>query len=330
MMTTEGQCMDRTRAWVVKDVGAFPTVEDVTIPSPPSGEVLVKVSAVGLNFADLLMIDGTYQDTPPVPFVPGMEFAGVVQELGDGVRDLHVGQRVTAFAGHGALAAHVVVSAATARPLPDTMDDVTAAGFQVAYGTSHLALTRRARLCRGKTLVVLGAAGGVGLTAVEIGRHLGARVVAVARGADRLAVAKDAGAEVLIDGADDDLVARMKDVGPVDVVYDAVGGATGDAALRVLAPEGRYLVIGFASGSMPAIRPNHLLVKNQTVSGFYWGGYMRFRPDILRESLDTLIAWHAKGLIRPHVSHVLPFERALDGLDLLRNRHATGKVVITL
>lgn len=321
--------MVSSRAWIVSKVGSSPEIGELKFGSPGAGEVLLKVTATGLNFADLLMIDGSYQDTPKVPFVPGMELAGVVETLGSGVNTFRVGQRVAAFVGGGGLAGHAVVPAVSLRPLPDTMDDVTAAGFQIAYGTSHLALTHRADLKRGETLVVLGAAGGVGLTAVEIGRHLGARVVAVARGADKLAVAREAGAEVLVDSSEGGLAEKLKAVGPVDVVYDAVGGAAGEAALRALSPEGRFLIIGFASGTPPVVKPNHLLVKNQTVIGFYWGGYMRFRPDILNESLDQLTELHAKGHIHPHISQVLPFDQALRGLELLRSRKSTGKIVVT-
>ena len=215
-------------------------------------------------------------------------------------------------------------------PIPDTMDDVTAAAFPIAYGTSHLGLTRRARLTEGETLVVLGAAGGVGLTAVEIGKTLGAHVIAVARGDAKLSAAKAAGADVTIDASTDDLRAALKPHGPINVVYDPVGGAMGEAALRSLAPEGRYLVIGFASGDVPALRANHLLVKNIDVVGFYWGGYRAFEPTALTSSLAELTRWHAEGRIKPHISHTLPIAELDSALDLLRSRKATGKVVLTL
>ena len=214
--------------------------------------------------------------------------------------------------------------------VPDTLSDEQAAGFQIAYGSSHLALTRRARLQAGETLVVLGAAGGVGLTAVEIAHEMGARVIAVARGAEKLEIARAAGADVTIDSNTDDLKDRLKAAGPVHVVYDAVGGAMGEAAFSALAPEGRYLVIGFASGDIPKLRLNHALVKNIDLMGFYWGAYAKFDPVALRDSMTELFDWAAEGRITPHVSHVLPLARAQDGLDLLRNRQATGKVVITL
>lgn len=317
-------------AYVVRGFGLKPERDAQFLGDPGRGELLVRVRACGLNFADLLMIDGTYQALPPLPFVPGMEISGEILATGPGVTGFRPGERIAAFAGRGGLAEHALVAAESCLKLPGTMDDVTAAAFQVAYGTSHLALTRRAALAPGETLAVLGAAGGVGLAAVETGKALGARVIAVARGADRLATAGQAGADVLIDAGTPDLRAALRDAGPVHVVCDPVGGVAGEAALRALAPEGRHLLIGFASGELPQIRPNHLLVKNVTVIGFYWGGYLGFRPDLVTAGLAELVGWHEAGRIRPHVGHVLPFARALDGLDLLRGRKATGKVVITL
>jgi NADPH2:quinone reductase len=241
-----------------------------------------------------------------------------------------VGDRIAAFCGQGGLAEYASIASSSCIVLPETMPSEIAAGFQIAYGTSHLALTRRARLQAGETLVVLGAAGGVGLTAVEIGHAIGARVIGVARGAKKRAIAERAGARITFDADADDLRDALKKAGPVDVVYDAVGGALGEAALRSLAPEGRFLSIGFASGDVPKPRLNHLLVKNIDVIGFYWGGYMRFNPEALRASLSELMTWHAEGRLRPHISRVLPFEQVEDGLELLRNRIATGKVVVEI
>jgi NADPH2:quinone reductase len=321
--------MLKTRAWVLNESGKKPDLQDIVIPELGPGEVLVRIAATGLNFADLLMIEGTYQDRPALPFVPGMEFAGVVEMTGPDVTEVGEGDRVMAAPAIGGLGGHAIVPVSRLRRTPESMDDITAAGFQIAYGTSHMALKRRARLEAGETVVVLGAAGGVGLTAVEIARHMGARVVAVARGSEKLEIARAAGAHVLIDSTGDDLHGALKEAGPVNVVFDAVGGPAGDAALRALGPEGRFLVIGFASGTLPTIRANHLLVKNQSVMGFYWGAYAGFRPEAMRESLEELGRWHATGLIRPHIGQSLPFERAMEGLALLRDRKATGKVIIT-
>jgi NADPH2:quinone reductase len=290
--------------------------------------VLLDIRACGLNFADLLMARGTYQDTPDPPFTLGLEVCGVVAGHGPGVNAPPRGARVAVFGGSGGLAEKGVFPASLCRVVPDGMPDAVAAGFQVAYGTSHLALTRRARLRAGETLVVLGAAGGVGLTAVEVGKVLGARVIAVARGADRLAVARAAGADHLVD-AEDDLKSALRDLGGADVIYDPVGGDAFTAALGAANREARVLVIGFASGTVPPIPANILLVKNIDVMGFYWGGYLRFAPQALTDSMSTLMDWYAAGRLRPHVSHILPLAKADTGLDLLRDRIATGKVVIT-
>ena len=299
---------------------------------PPIGveNCLIKITHCGLNFADLLMIKGTYQETPSRPFVPGMEICGEVVEVGSKVKRVKVGDRIAAFCGHGGLAEYASIAASRCIVLPDTMPSETAAAFQIAYGTSHLALSRRARLQAGETLVVLGASGGVGLTAVEIGHAIGARVIGVARGAEKRAIAERAGAHVTLDAEMDDLRNALKEVGPVHVVYDAVGGSLGEAALRALTPEGRFMVIGFASGDAPKPKLNHLLVKNIDVIGFYWGGYLGFDPETLCASLSELITWHAEGRLEPHISQVLPFEQVEDGLEMLRNRSATGKVVIEI
>ena len=319
------------RAMVVDELGAPPRLEpQATAPSPGAGEMLVRVRACGLNFADLLMIEGKYQERQTPPFSPGMEVAGEVLALGAGVEGFAVGDRIIGFPGHGGLAEQARVPVARCVRLPDAMDFVTGAAFQVAYGTSHLALTDAVGLRAGETLLVLGAAGGVGLSAVEIGAQLGARVIAVARGPEKLEVARAAGAAHLIDGASADLRAEVKALGGADVVYDPVGGADFLAALRATRPGGRILCIGFASGEVPQIPANLLLVKNLSVIGFYWGGHLAFAPERLTRSLSELIAWHAEGRIRPHVSHVLPLERAGEGLELLRSRRSTGKVVVTL
>ncbi|MEB8385871.1 NADPH:quinone oxidoreductase family protein [Rhodobacteraceae bacterium KMM 6894] len=322
------------RAFHLTRFDAPAALADLAIPDPGPGQMRVRIHACGLNFADLLMSKGTYQDTPALPFTLGLEVAGVVDALGDGVSAPAVGTRVAVFGGQGGLAEYGCFDAARAVTLPDSMDFVEAAAFQVAYGTSHLALEHKAQLRAGETLLVLGAAGGVGLTAVEIGKAMGARVIACARGAEKLEVARRAGADHLIDAASatitDDIRTICKDLGGVDVVYDPVGGAQFTAAMRACNPEGRLLSIGFASGDVPLIKANHLLVKNLSVIGFYWGGYLSFRPDLLTGSLATLLEWYAQGRIRPHVSHTYPLAEAAEGLELLRARKSTGKVVITV
>ena len=310
--------------------GSDPVLEEIPRPLPGAGEALVRISAAGLNFADLLMIRGTYQSMPPLPFTPGLELAGTVEALGPGTGGPAPGTRVAVFAGHGALAEYGAFPAERCLPIPDAMPFEAAAGFQIAYGTSHLALDRRAGLVPGETLVVLGAAGGVGLAAVEVGARMGARVIACARGPDRLAAARAAGAQVLVDSGADDIRAAVLAEGGADVVFDTVGGDAFRAAFRATKPEGRILLIGFASGSVPEIAANHVLVKNLSVIGLYWGGYLGFRPDALGASLATLLDWYRDGQLRPHVGHVLPLSRAAEGFALLRDRRATGKVVIAI
>ncbi len=290
----------------------------------------MRISACGLNFADLLMIEGTYQDTPDPPFVPGLEIAGEIIGVGPDVHNVASQDRVAIFAGNGGLAEEGVFPASRVVKIPDTMPYTDAAAFMVAYGTSHVALVHKAHIQAGETLLVLGAAGGVGLTAVEIGKLLGARVIAAARGQDKLAVAKAAGADHLIDTETEDLRAVVKELGGADVVYDPVGGEQFKAAFRACNPEARIIVIGFASGDIPKVPANHLLVKNISVIGHYWGGYMAFRPEVVTDSLRELLGWYSEGKLKPHVSATYPLERALDGLEFLRSRKSTGKVVITM
>lgn len=321
------------RAWKITALQDPPVLSDIPMPVPAKGEALVRVMAVGLNFADLLMLAGTYQARPSLPYTPGMEFAGIVDALGPGTDGPKPGTRVLGVPGSGALAEWLCLPAHQLSILPDAMPFEEAAGFPIAYGTSHLALDWKATLQPGETLFVTGAAGGVGLTAVEIGKLMGARVIASARGADRLQVAKAAGADVLLDSDDPALQGaglkdRLRAEGGVDVVYDVVGGPAFDAALRACNPDGRLLAIGFAAGAVPQVPANQLLVRNLTVIGFWYGGYQDRTPARVRASMATLLDWRAKGLLHPHAGQVLPFEDLPQGLELLRARRATGKVVI--
>ena len=317
------------RAYHIQATGRPAALHDIPMPEPKPGEIRVRIAACGLNFADLLMEKGTYQDTPEAPFTLGMEVAGTVDALGEGVTEFELGTRIAVFGGQGGLAEYGCFPADRAVALPETMSFTDAAAFQIAYGTSHLALDHRARLQPGENLLVLGAAGGVGLTAVEIGKIMDANVIACARGADKLEAARAAGADHLLDAKTADIRAEVKALGGADVAYDPVGGDQFIAAFRACNPEARILPIGFASGEVPQIKANHLLVKNITVMGLYWGGYLQFRPEVLTDSLRTLMAWHGAGKIRPHVSHVLPLEQAGEALALLRDRKSTGKVVVT-
>lgn len=316
------------RAWQIRTLGGQPELGVQDDPIPAEGDALVRVMAAGLNFADLLMMNGKYQVRPRLPFVPGMEFAGVIEALGPGTDGPGPGTRVLGVCGVGALAERLCLRADRLSALPDAMSFDEAAGFPIAHGTSHLALSHKARLQPGETLFVTGAAGGVGLTAVEIGKRLGATVIASARGPERLRVAQAVGADHLIDSEAPGLTDALRSLGGIDVVYDAVGGPAFDEALRACKPDGRLLAIGFASGQVPQIPANILLVKNLTVSGFWYGGYEMHAPALVAKSMAELLRWRAEGGLRTHVGQSLPFEAFPEGLDLLRTRRATGKVVI--
>ncbi|WP_299141978.1 NADPH:quinone oxidoreductase family protein [uncultured Tateyamaria sp.] len=316
------------RAMQVTALGQPLELREIDTPTAKADEVLVHVHTCGLNFGDTLIVKGTYQEKPQLPATIGMEMCGTIQAVGADVTHLKPGQRIAAYAGFGGLGEYAALPANICVPIPDEMSEVDAAAFLVAYGTSHVALDYKAHMKPGERLLVLGASGGVGLTAVELGKLMGAEVIACARGAEKLAIAKGAGADHLLDSETCDLKADVKALGGADVVYDPVGGALFDAALRACNPEARLLPLGFASGTVPQIPANYLLVKNLHVLGFYWGGYMRVNPKVLTDSFAQLFAWYAQGKLKPHVSHVLPLADANAGLDLLRTRKATGKVVI--
>lgn len=317
------------KSMLVAGLGEKPSPAETSPGTPGPGQVLVRMRASALNFADLLMVQGRYQETPPYPFVPGLEGAGEVIEAGPGVT-LAPGARVAIYA-QGTMAEAALFNAADCVPIPDGMGDAEAAGFLIAYGTSHMALTARARLRADETLVVLGAAGGVGLTAVEIGAALGARVIAVARGPERLAVAARAGADEVIDSdACPDLRARLRELGGADVVYDPVGDEPGLAAFGALRPGGRFLVIGFAGGKPPALPLNHALVKNIEIHGFYWGAYRKLDPALMRDSMTQLFEMVRKGQLSPHIGDVFPLDRLPEAYDLLESRRSIGKIIVTI
>lgn len=318
------------RAWQVETLGHPPTLRHIAAPIPATGQALVRIHACGLNFADLLMGDGKYQTKPALPFIPGMECAGEVVALGPETVGPAIGARVACYSGQGGLADYGCFAADRLIEIPTAMTYTEAAAFLIAYGTSHLALGHKAALQPGETLYVTGAAGGVGLTAVEIGKRMGATVIASARGADKLAAARTVGADHVIDSTSPDLLDHLRSLGGIDVTYDTVGGPGFEAAMRATRPDGRILAIGFASGEVPMIKANHLLVKNISVMGFWWGGYLAFAPSILDDSLSTLLDWYAAGELRPHVSHILAMEDLATGLQMLRNRSATGKIVIRM
>lgn len=308
-------------------------VEDV--PSPPlsAGSVRIAVEAAGVNFADTLIIGGRYQIRPAPPFSPGFEVAGRVMECAPGVSRCKPDDRVMAVVEYGGFAEQVVAPEECVFVLPEGVDTTTAAGFPVAYGTSHLGLKYKAGLVAGETLLVHGAAGGVGLTAVEIGKRLGARVIATASGDEKMAIAAAAGADHVLDSRGDALREAIRELTGsrgVDVVYDPVGGRLFDASLRVTAPGGRVLVVGFASGEVPQIPANILLVKNISAIGFYWGAYRNLAPRWMQESCDELVRWLGEGTLRPHISQTYPMANAVDALLALKGRRTTGKVVLIM
>lgn len=309
------------------------TIEEVATPALAAGQVRITVEAAGLNFADTLIIAGKYQNKVPPPFTPGFEVAGRVLDCAADVSGLAPGQRVMAIVDHGGFAEAVVAPAGQVFPLADSVDTLAAAGFPIAYGTSHLGLVYRAALQPGETLLVHGAAGGVGLTAVEIGKRLGATVIATANGAAKLQVAKDAGADHLIESGSDDLKDQVKALTGgrgADVVYDPVGGKLFEASLRCTALGGRILIVGFASGDVPQIPANILLVKNISALGFHWGQYQTLNPAWMRASFEELLRWLAAGEIKPHVSRTYPLADAVEALQALKARKTTGKVVLTV
>ncbi len=308
-------------------------VEDV--PSPPirDGAVRIAVEAAGINFADLLLISGQYQEKPPFPFTPGMEAAGTVTEVGAGVSTFKAGDRVMALTGTGGYAEEIVIDANRVYKIPDKMDFAAAAGFPVTYGTSHGAFDWRAHLKAGERLLVHGAAGGVGLTAVEIGKVMGAKVIACAGSAEKLEIARQYGADHLIDYSREDIRERVKTITGghgADVIYDPVGGDAFDASLRSIAWGGRIIVIGFASGRIPQAPANILLVKNIDVIGFYWGSYQARKPELLRESYAKLLGWFEEGKLKPHVSAQIDLKDVAKAMELLRQRKSTGKVVLRM
>ena len=308
-------------------------VEDLPSPRAGPGEVVLSVRAASVNFPDVLIIQNKYQFKPPLPFSPGSELAGVVKETGAGVEGFKPGDKVIAFTTYGAFAEEVKTEAARLLPLPQGMDFATGAAFLLTYGTSDHALRDRGALRAGETLLVLGAAGGVGLAAIDIGKALGARVIACASSEDKLAVCRSHGADEGINYATEDLRERIKaltDGRGVDVVYDPVGGPYSEAAFRSLAWRGRLLVVGFAAGDIPKLPLNLALLKGASLVGVFWGDFTRREPRQFAESVRQLGEWYRQGKVRPHVSQTFPLEKAAEALKLMAARQVKGKVVLTV
>ncbi|ACO47879.1 NADPH:quinone oxidoreductase family protein [Deinococcus deserti] len=308
------------------------TVQTLPDPQPGPGEVVIAVEAAGVNYPDALMVMGQYQVRPPLPFTPGAEAAGRISAVGEGVTGLQVGQRVAAFTGTGAFASHLKADARAVMPLPDALPLDVAATLPLAYGTSLHALIQRGALQPGETLLVLGAAGGVGLAAVMIGKALGARVIAGVSTPEKGDVARQHGADEVIEYSTEDLRERLKSLtggqGP-DVIFDPVGDRYAEAAFRSIAWGGRYLVIGFAGGEIPRLPLNLPLLKGASIVGVFWGEFARRDPQGNTRNLSRLAAWIAQGEVRPLVSERYPLERTGEALRALLDRRVTGKVVLT-
>jgi len=304
---------------------------DVPDPVAAPGEVVIAIKAAALNFFDLLMIQGKYQIKPPFPFSPAAEVAGMVESVGAGVTDLKVGDRVVASVGHNGAREKVAVPAMQAVKIPDNLDYDRAAGIIIIYGTALHALEDRARPKPGETLAVLGAAGGTGLAACELGKLMGLKVIACASSDEKLAFAKQHGAELTLNYAQEDLKEGLKKLTGgkgVDIVFDPVGGSYAEAALRSVAWEGRFLVIGFAAGDIPKIPLNLALLKGCDIRGVFWGAWAKLNPEKNRANLQKLVQWTAEGKISSHVDRTFPLAQTTEALKVLAGRQAMGKVIL--
>ncbi len=306
-------------------------VEEVPDPVAGPGEIVIKASAVGLNFFDTLVLRDKYQVTPPLPFSPGAEVAGEIESVGEGVAGLEAGQRVVAFIGGNGCREKVLTKAKNAIPIPDSVSDDVAAGIPITYGTALHALKDRGKLATGETVAVLGAAGGAGLAAVEIAKLMGGRVIAVASSGEKLALVRAHGAEIGINYAEEDLKRRLKEVTSgkgVDIVYDCVGGPHAEPALRAVAWEGRYLVLGFAAGEIPRLPLNLVLLKGCSIIGVFWTAFVERQPDRHRANTIELLDWAGRGLIAPHIHGAFTLVETAKALALIEGRKVTGKVIV--
>lgn len=307
--------------------------EEVPSPTVGADDVLIQVKACGVNFPDVLIIQGKYQFKPPLPFSPGSDVAGIVKEIGSNVTNHKVGDEVFALIPHGGFAEEAVAPANSVFPKMPGMDFPIAASFLMAYGTSYHALKDRAKLKEGETMLVLGASGGVGLTAVELGKLMGAKVIAAASTDEKLELCKQYGADEVINYSKEDMTARLKELTGkkgVDVIYDPVGGDYTETALRRMAWEGRYLVIGFAAGDIPKIPLNLPLLKGCQIVGVFWGAFAMRDPKGNTANTMQLMQWYAQGKLKPHLHGIYPLADAPKALEEMMNRKVRGKVIIEM
>lgn len=316
------------KAWGAPDTLVVEELPDL-LAGP--GQVVIDVKAAGVNFPDVLIIQNKYQFKPELPFTPGSELSGIVRAIGDGVSNIKVGDKVIAFIGHGAFAQQVIAPANAIMPIPPGMDFDTAAAITLTYGTSHHAVADRAQLKAGETMLVLGAAGGVGLAAIEIGKALGARVIAAASSDEKLEICKQHGADATINYSSEDLREAIKQAtggkGP-DVIYDPVGGIYAEPAFRSIAWRGRYLVVGFANGEIPKLPLNLTLLKGASLVGVFWGEFAKREPKANQAAMRELMGWLAEGKIKPHISGRYALKDTAMALNDIADRKVTGKVVI--
>jgi NADPH2:quinone reductase len=306
-------------------------LEEVTAPSPGPDDVLIKVTAVGLNFFDTLLLRNKYQVSPPLPFSPGAEIAGTIEDLGGNVTNFELGQRVAAYIGGNGCREQIVTKAKNVVPIPDNVSDDVAAGIIITYGTALHGLQDRAAVQPGETVAVLGAAGGAGLAAVELAKLMGARVIAVASSGEKLAIAYEYGAHEGINYEEEDLKARLKQLAAprgIDVLYDAVGGAHAEPGVRAMAWEGRYLVVGFASGTIPRIPLNLVMLKGCALIGVFWTAFVERYPEKHRANMVKLLDWCAERLVSPHIHASFGLIETAKALSLIEGRQVTGKLIV--
>ena len=307
------------------------TWKELPTPQPSAGEVLIAIKAASLNFPDLLIVQNKYQNKPPLPFVPGSEYAGVVEAVGDGVQHLKVGQNVACLSGTGGFATHTLAPAALCMPLPAGFSYVDAAAFIMIYATSHHALADRAQLKPGETVLILGAAGGVGTSAIQIAKALGAKVIAAASTDEKCALCKSIGADATINYSTENLrdaVKALTDGKGPDVIYDPVGGDLAEPAFRSIAWRGRYLVVGFASGTIPALPLNLTLLKGASIVGVFWGGFAKQEPKASAAALAELANWYAQGKIKPVIDQTMPMTDLKAAYAHMGSRSVKGKLVM--